>query len=102
MRGLYQISLAGMNPPNRPVGTMLFLGPTGSGKTRVVEAAAEVLFGDPNAAIKIDCAEIQNSHEIAKLIGSAPADASSFSAAGEIGRAAGRGSASISAAAVSS
>ncbi len=72
MSGLYQIFLAGMNPPNRPVGTMLFLGPTGSGKTRVVEAAAEVLFGDPNAVIKIDCAEFQHSHEIAKLIGSPP------------------------------
>ena len=72
MSGLYQIFLAGMNPPNRPVGTMLFLGPTGSGKTRVVEAAAEVLFGDSNAVIKIDCAEFQHSHEIAKLIGSPP------------------------------
>ncbi|HVG29227.1 MAG TPA: AAA family ATPase [Pyrinomonadaceae bacterium] len=72
MSGLYQIFLAGMNPPHRPVGTMLFLGPTGSGKTRVVEAAAEVLFGDPNAVIKIDCAEFQHSHEIAKLIGSPP------------------------------
>jgi ATP-dependent Clp protease ATP-binding subunit ClpA len=72
MSGLYQIYLAGMNPPNRPIGTMLFLGPTGSGKTRVVEAAAEVLFGDPNAVIKIDCAEFQHSHEIAKLIGSPP------------------------------
>ncbi|MDX6694987.1 MAG: hypothetical protein QOF02_2590 [Blastocatellia bacterium] len=72
MSGLYQIFLAGMNPPNRPVGTMLFLGPTGSGKTRVVEAAAEVLFGDPNAVVKIDCAEFQHSHEIAKLIGSPP------------------------------
>ena len=72
MSGLYQIFLAGMNPPNRPVGTMLFLGPTGSGKTRVVEAAAEVLCGDPNAVIKIDCAEFQHSHEIAKLIGSPP------------------------------
>ncbi|MBA3806627.1 MAG: ATP-dependent Clp protease ATP-binding subunit, partial [Acidobacteria bacterium] len=72
MSGLYQIFLAGMNPPNRPVGTMLFLGPTGSGKTRVVEAAAEVLFGDANAVIKIDCAEFQHSHEIAKLIGSPP------------------------------
>src|SRR5205085_9672250 len=56
MSGLYQIFLAGMNPPNRPVGTMLFLGPTGSGKTRVIEAAAEVLFGDQNAIVKIDCA----------------------------------------------
>jgi ATP-dependent Clp protease ATP-binding subunit ClpB len=72
MSGLYQIFLAGMNPPNRPVGTMLFLGPTGSGKTRVVEAAAEVLYGDSNAVIKIDCAEFQHSHEIAKLIGSPP------------------------------
>lgn len=71
--GLYQIFLAGMNHPSRPVGTMLFLGPTGSGKTRVVEAAAEVLFGDPNAVTKIDCAEFQHSHEIAKLIGSPPA-----------------------------
>ena len=72
MSGLYQIFLAGMNSTNRPVGTMLFLGPTGSGKTRVVEAAAEVLFGNPNAVIKIDCAEFQHSHEIAKLIGSPP------------------------------
>ena len=70
--GLYQIFLAGMNSTNRPVGTMLFLGPTGSGKTRVVEAAAEVLFGNDNAIIKIDCAEFQHSHEIAKLIGSPP------------------------------
>ncbi len=72
MTGLYQIFLAGMNPINRPIGTMLFLGPTGSGKTRVIEAAAEVLFGDPNAIVKIDCAEFQHSHEIAKLIGSPP------------------------------
>src|SRR5829696_4323847 len=72
MSGLYQIFLAGMNPPNRPIGTMLFLGPTGSGKTRVIEAAAEVLFGEPHAVVKIDCAEFQHSHEIAKLIGSPP------------------------------
>jgi ATP-dependent Clp protease ATP-binding subunit ClpA len=72
MSGLYQIFLAGMNPPNRPIGTMLFLGPTGSGKTRVIEAAAEVLYGDPNSVVKIDCAEFQHSHEIAKLIGSPP------------------------------
>lgn len=70
--GIYQLFLAGMNQVNRPLGTMLFLGPTGTGKTRVVEAAAEVLFGDPNAVIKIDCAEFQHSHEIAKLIGSPP------------------------------
>src|ERR1043166_8686684 len=72
MSGLYHIFLAAMNPPNRPIGTMLFLGPTGSGKTRVIEAAAEVLYGDPNAVVKIDCAEFQHSHEIAKLIGSPP------------------------------
>jgi len=72
MSGLFQIYLAGMNNPARPVGTMLFLGPTGSGKTRVVEAAAEVLFGDINTVVKIDCAEFQHSHEIAKLIGSPP------------------------------
>jgi ATP-dependent Clp protease ATP-binding subunit ClpA len=70
--GLYQIFLAGMNPPSRPIGTMLFLGPTGSGKTRVIEAASEVLFSDPNGVVKIDCAEFQHSHEIAKLIGSPP------------------------------
>lgn len=70
--GLYQIYLAGMQNPGKPIGTMLFLGPTGSGKTRVVEAAAEVLFGDTNAVVKIDCAEFQHSHEIAKLIGSPP------------------------------
>jgi ATP-dependent Clp protease ATP-binding subunit ClpB len=69
---LFQVFLAGLGAPDRPVGAMLFLGPTGTGKTRVVEAAAEVLFGDPNAVIKIDCAEFQHSHEIAKLIGSPP------------------------------
>src|SRR5271165_5996169 len=69
---IYQMFLAGLNPPRRPVGNLLFLGPTGSGKTRVVEAVAESLFGDPRACIKIDCAEFQHSHEIAKLIGSPP------------------------------
>ena len=72
MSGLFQIYLAGMNNPARPLGTMLFLGPTGSGKTRVVEAAAQVLFGEPHSVVKIDCAEFQHSHEIAKLIGSPP------------------------------
>ena len=72
MSAIYQTFLAGLNAVNRPIGTMLFLGPTGCGKTRVVEAAAEILFGDPNAVIKIDCAEFQHSHEIAKLVGSPP------------------------------
>ena len=69
---IYQMFLAGLNPPGRPVGNLLFLGPTGSGKTRVVEAMSEALFGDSRACIKIDCAEFQHSHEIAKLIGSPP------------------------------
>jgi len=69
---IYQMFLAGLNAPGRPIGNLLFLGPTGSGKTRVVEAMAESLFGDPRAVIKIDCAEFQHSHEIAKLIGSPP------------------------------
>ena len=72
MSGLFQIYLAGMNNPSRPIGTLLFLGPTGSGKTRVVEAASEVLFNEPYTVVKIDCAEFQHSHEIAKLIGSPP------------------------------
>jgi ATP-dependent Clp protease ATP-binding subunit ClpB len=69
---LYQVFRAGLNSPGRPVGNLLFLGPTGAGKTRVVEATAEVLFSDPRAVIKVDCAEFQHSHEIAKLIGSPP------------------------------
>src|SRR5579859_6066654 len=69
---VYQTFLAGLNPPGRPVANMLFLGPTGSGKTRVVEAMAQALFGNPRACIKIDCAEFQHSHEIAKLVGSPP------------------------------
>src|SRR6476660_8916417 len=69
---IYQMFLAGLNPPGRPVGNLLFLGPTGSVKTRVVESVAESLFGDTRACIKIDCAEFQHSHEIAKLIGSPP------------------------------
>ena len=69
---IYQTNLAGMSSPGRPIGNFLFLGPTGSGKTRIVEATAESLVGDARAVIKIDCAEFQHSHEIAKLIGSPP------------------------------
>src|SRR6476620_4988340 len=69
---IYQVFCAGLHSPGQPVGNLLFLGPTGSGKTRTVEAAAEILFGDPRAVIKVDCAEFQHSHEIAKLIGSPP------------------------------
>ncbi|HVY92180.1 MAG TPA: AAA family ATPase [Bryobacteraceae bacterium] len=69
---IYQTYLAGMSSPGRPIGNLLFLGPTGTGKTRLVEATAESLLGDARAVIKVDCAEFQHSHEIAKLIGSPP------------------------------
>ena len=69
---IYQMYLTGMTPPSRPIGNFLFLGPTGSGKTRIVEATSEALVKNPRAVIKIDCAEFQHSHEIAKLIGSPP------------------------------
>lgn len=69
---MYQIYRAGLSPQGRPIGTLLFLGPTGSGKTKTIEAAAEVVFGTSKAVVKIDCAEFQHSHEIAKLIGSPP------------------------------
>lgn len=69
---IYQMHLTGMSAPGRPVGNFLFLGPTGSGKTRIVEATAESLVKNSKSVIKIDCAEFQHSHEIAKLIGSPP------------------------------
>src|SRR6202162_4327737 len=68
----YQTHVAGLSPVGRPIGNFLFLGPTGSGKTRIVEATAECLLKNSRAVIKIDCAEFQHSHEIAKLIGSPP------------------------------
>src|SRR5713101_2451951 len=68
----YQTHVAGLSPVARPIGNFLFLGPTGSGKTRIVEATAESLLKNRRAVIKIDCAEFQHSHEIAKLIGSPP------------------------------
>src|SRR5580700_10785150 len=69
---IYQVFCAGLHCPGRPVGNLLFLGPTGSGETRTVEAAAEILFGDSRAVIKVDCAEFQHPQEIATLIGSPP------------------------------
>ena len=69
---IYQMHITGLSAPGRPVGNFLFLGPTGSGKTRTVEATAEALVHNSRAVIKIDCAEFQHSHEIAKLIGSPP------------------------------
>src|SRR6202051_3468623 len=68
----YQTHVSGLSPVGRPIGNFLFLGPTGSGKTRIVEATAESLLQNSRAVIKIDCAEFQHSHEIAKLIGSPP------------------------------
>ena len=69
---IYQVYRVGLSPLGRPLANLLLLGPTGSGKTRLVEAAAEVLFKDPQALVKIDCAEFQHSHEISKLVGSPP------------------------------
>src|SRR5467141_4105026 len=52
---IYQTYLAGMTSPGRPIGNFLFLGPTGSGKTRLVEAMAEGLVGDARSVVKVDC-----------------------------------------------
>lgn len=67
----YQIAKAGLSGRG-PVRNYLFLGPTGVGKTRVVEAAGEFLFQDTTSLIRVDCAEFQHSHEVAKIIGSPP------------------------------
>src|ERR671920_2447011 len=63
---------AGLNPEGRPAGIFLLLGPTGTGKTRTVEALAEVLHGSEKKVVKIDCGEFQTDHEVAKLIGAPP------------------------------
>ncbi|MBI2627284.1 MAG: ATP-dependent Clp protease ATP-binding subunit [Parcubacteria group bacterium] len=68
----YQLALAGLHSLNRPLGTLLFLGPTGVGKTASVEAAADAWFSNPDGFIKVDCGEMQYGHEIAKLVGSPP------------------------------
>jgi CheY-like chemotaxis protein len=67
-----QMYQAGLSPPDRPAGIFLLLGPTGTGKTRTVEALAEVLHGDAKRMVKIDCGEYQSDHEVAKLIGAPP------------------------------
>ncbi len=63
---------AGLSPENRPVGVFLLLGPTGTGKTKTVEALAEVLHGSEKNVLKVDCGEYQMEHEVAKLIGAPP------------------------------
>src|SRR5262249_11815112 len=65
---MYQIYLAGMAMPNRPIGNLLFLGPTGSGKTRIVEASAEILFGSPPAFSKFASRLLPPSHATSTLI----------------------------------
>lgn len=72
LASVYQTFIAGLCSPTRPIANLLFLGPTGSGKTRMVEATAEALLGNPASFLKVDCAEFQHSHEISKLIGSPP------------------------------
>jgi ATP-dependent Clp protease ATP-binding subunit ClpA len=67
-----QMHEAGLSPEGRPVGVMLLLGPTGTGKTRTVEALAEVLHGSGKNLLKVDCGEFQMEHEVAKLIGAPP------------------------------
>jgi ATP-dependent Clp protease ATP-binding subunit ClpB len=67
-----QMYQAGLNPEGRPAGIFLLLGPTGTGKTRTVEALAEVIHGSPKNILRIDCGEYQMEHEVAKLIGAPP------------------------------
>src|SRR5438045_679995 len=63
---------AGLAPAGRPAGVFLLLGPTGTGKTRTVEALAEILHGAVQKVVKVDCGEFQSDHEVAKLIGAPP------------------------------
>ena len=63
---------AGLGDPNRPIGTFLFLGPTGVGKTELSKALAEFLFNDPNAMIRVDMSEFMEPHSVARLIGAPP------------------------------
>ncbi len=67
-----QMHQAGLAPDNRPVGVFLLLGPTGTGKTKTVEALAEMLHGSEKAMVRVDCGEFQMEHEVAKLIGAPP------------------------------
>ena len=62
----------GLKDPKRPIGSFLFLGPTGVGKTELSKALAEVLFGDENAMVRVDMSEFMEPHSVSKLIGSPP------------------------------
>ncbi|MFF3320059.1 ATP-dependent Clp protease ATP-binding subunit [Streptomyces sp. NPDC003035] len=63
---------AGMGDPNRPVGSFLFLGPTGVGKTELAKALAELLFGDENRMVRFDMSEFQEKHTVSRLVGAPP------------------------------
>jgi len=63
---------AGLQDPNRPLGSFLFLGPTGVGKTELTKALAEFLFDDPHAMVRIDMSEFMEKHAVARLIGAPP------------------------------
>ena len=63
---------AGLGDPNRPIGSFLFLGPTGVGKTELCKALAEFLFDDENAMVRIDMSEFMEQHSVARLIGAPP------------------------------
>ena len=63
---------AGLSPEGRPAGVFLLLGPTGTGKTRTVEAIADILHGSPRKLVKVDCGEFALEHEVARLIGAPP------------------------------
>ena len=65
-------SRAGLQSPNRPIGTFLFLGPTGVGKTEVTKALAEFLFDDESAMVRIDMSEYMEKHSVARMIGAPP------------------------------
>src|SRR6266516_1751897 len=67
-----QMHQAGLAPEGRPIGVALLLGPTGTGKTRTVEALAEVLHGSSKSLLRVDCGEFQMEHEVAKLVGAPP------------------------------
>src|SRR6266404_3576236 len=67
-----QMFQAGLAPEGRPVGVFLLLGPTGTGKTKTVEALADILHGSEKNLLKVDCGEFQMEHEVAKLIGAPP------------------------------